>query len=72
VAVLRAGWLELLTSAGPDEEILGLARQAGPWGTVAANAPLTRPLGRCCLDDDYRSGSQFADRIPPVLTPQRC
>ena len=22
------------------------------WGTVAINAPLTRPRGRCCLDDD--------------------
>jgi predicted nuclease with RNAse H fold len=54
VAVLRAGRLELLTSAGPDEEILALARLAGRWGTVAINAPLTRPLGRCCLDDDCR------------------
>src|SRR3954447_21799664 len=52
VAVLRAGRLELLTSAGPDEEILDLARLAGRWGTVAINAPLTRPMGRCCLDDD--------------------
>ena len=25
---------------------------AGPGGTVAVNAPLTRPRGRCCLDDD--------------------
>jgi hypothetical protein len=54
VAVLRAGRLELLTSAGDDEEILALARLAGRWGTVAINAPLTRPLGRCCLDDDCR------------------
>src|SRR5262245_53857796 len=52
VAVLRAGRLELLTTAGEDEEILALARLAGRWGTVAINAPLTRPLGRCCLDDD--------------------
>lgn len=52
VAILRAGRLELLTSVGSDEEILELARQAGRWGTVAVNAPLTRPLGRCCLDDD--------------------
>jgi predicted nuclease with RNAse H fold len=52
VAILRAGRLEILTSAGPDEEILELARRAGRWGTVAINAPLTRPLGRCCLDDD--------------------
>ena len=52
VAVLRSGRLDLLTAAGSDEEILGLARLAGRWGTVAINAPLTRPLGRCCLDDD--------------------
>ena len=54
VAVLRSGRLELLTSVGSDEEILELARLAGRWGTVAINAPLTRPLGRCCLDDDCR------------------
>ncbi|MFO0958280.1 MAG: DUF429 domain-containing protein [Isosphaeraceae bacterium] len=54
VAILRSGRLELLTRAGTDEEILGLARMAGRWGTVAINAPLTRPLGRCCLDDDCR------------------
>src|SRR3954452_10640664 len=41
VAVLRSGRLELLTSAGSDEEILELARLAGRWGTVAINAPLT-------------------------------
>jgi predicted nuclease with RNAse H fold len=52
VAILRAGRLELLTSAGDDAEILDLARKAGRYGTVAINAPLTRPLGRCCLDDD--------------------
>ena len=54
VAVLRSGRLELLTKAGDDDEILDLARLAGRWGTVAVNAPLTRPLGRCCLDDDCR------------------
>jgi predicted nuclease with RNAse H fold len=52
VAILRGGRLELLTSAGSDEEILALAQKAGRWGTVAINAPLTRPLGRCCLDDE--------------------
>jgi predicted nuclease with RNAse H fold len=52
VAVLRRGRLEQLTSAGDDEQILDFARYAGRWGTVAINAPLTRPLGRCCLDDD--------------------
>src|SRR4051812_4761433 len=52
VAILRGGRLEHLTSAGDDAEILTLAKLAGRWGTVAINAPLTRPLGRCCLDDD--------------------
>lgn len=54
VAVMRGGRLELLTSAGADEEILRLAALAGRRGTVAVNAPLTRPLGRCCLDDACR------------------
>ena len=54
VAVLRSGRLELLTTAGDDAEILAYARLAGRWGTVAVNAPLTRPLGRCCLEDDCR------------------
>jgi predicted nuclease with RNAse H fold len=52
VALLRDGRLELLTSAGRDGEILALAALAGGQGTVAINAPLTRPRGRCCLDDD--------------------
>lgn len=52
IAVLRGGRLEQLTSAGTDAEILALAALAGPDGTVAVNAPLTRPRGRCCLDDD--------------------
>ena len=52
VAVLREGRLTLLTTAHLDAEILALAALAGPLGTVAINAPLTRPLGRCCLDDD--------------------
>jgi predicted nuclease with RNAse H fold len=54
IAILRGGRLELLTSAADDAEILSFARAAGRWGTVAINAPLTRPLGRCCLDDDCR------------------
>jgi uncharacterized protein len=52
VAIVRDGRLERLTSAGSDEEILAMALMAGPGGTVAVNAPLTRPRGRCCLDDD--------------------
>ncbi|MBV9544686.1 MAG: DUF429 domain-containing protein, partial [Chloroflexi bacterium] len=43
---------ELLTSAGDDDEILAVVALAGRNATVAINAPLTRPLGRCCLDDD--------------------
>jgi uncharacterized protein len=54
VAILRAGRLEQLTGVSTDAEILALAKLAGRWGTVAINAPLTRPLGRCCLDDDCR------------------
>ena len=52
VAVLRDSRLELLTSAGTDDEILALAALAGPRGAVAINAPLGLPRGRCCLDDD--------------------
>lgn len=52
VAILRAGRLDLLARAGGDEEVMAFARMAGRRGTVAINAPLTRPLGRCCLDDD--------------------
>jgi predicted nuclease with RNAse H fold len=52
IAILREGRLECLTSAGPDAEILALATRADPHATLAINAPLTRPLGRCCLDDD--------------------
>src|SRR5579883_2459936 len=52
IAVLREGALETLTSAGTDGEILSLVKAAGAGATVAVNAPLTRPLGRCCLDDD--------------------
>lgn len=52
VAILRDGHLECLVAAGDDEEILALAALAGPHGTVAINAPLTLPRGRCCLDDD--------------------
>lgn len=52
VAVMRDGRLELLVSAGTDDEVLRLAALAGRRGTIAINAPLTRPAGRCCLDDD--------------------
>lgn len=52
VAVLRGGRLELLTTADDDAAILALAALAGEGGTVAINAPLTLPQGRCCLDDD--------------------
>jgi predicted nuclease with RNAse H fold len=52
VAILRGGRLELLTSVSDDGQVVELAQLAGRRGTVAVNAPLTRPLGRCCLDDD--------------------
>jgi predicted nuclease with RNAse H fold len=52
VAVLRDGRLELLTSVGTDAEILATAALGGPEAMIAINAPLTRPRGRCCLDDD--------------------
>lgn len=52
VAVLRDGRLEALAVAFSDAEVLRFAAMAGPGGVVAINAPLTRPLGRCCLDDD--------------------
>jgi predicted nuclease with RNAse H fold len=51
VAVVRDGRLESLAAARTDDEIVGLAARAGRRGTIAINAPLTRPLGRCCLDD---------------------
>lgn len=54
IAILRAGYLEQLQAAGGDQEILSLAALAAPGGTVAINAPLTLPRGRCCLDDDCR------------------
>ena len=54
VAVLRAGRLESLATLYEDPAILAAAAGAGRWGTIAINAPLTRPLGRCCLDDDCR------------------
>ena len=54
VAVLRDGRLEMLTSVGSDDEIVGLAQALGPRTVLAVNAPLTLPRGRCCLDDDCR------------------
>jgi predicted nuclease with RNAse H fold len=52
IALLRAGRLELLEKAASDADILAFAHLAGPQALVAINAPLTRPRGRCCLDDD--------------------
>jgi predicted nuclease with RNAse H fold len=54
VAVLRAGRLERLGSVSTDGGVLEAAAPAGRGGVVAINAPLTLPLGRCCLDDDCR------------------
>ena len=52
IALLRHGRLELLSRAGGDDEILAFVAMAGPQPTLAINAPLTRPSGRCCLHDD--------------------
>jgi uncharacterized protein len=52
VAVLRGGHLELLTTAGSDDEVMAAVALAGENGTVAVNAPLSLPRGRCCLEDD--------------------
>ena len=55
VAVLRAGQLERLDSVSTDEDILAVAALvARDGGAVAINAPLSLPLGRCCLDDECR------------------
>lgn len=54
VAVLRDGRLEMLTSLGPDAEIIDLARSLGPRTVLSVNAPLSLPRGRCCMDDDCR------------------
>jgi uncharacterized protein len=54
IALLVDGRLELLTSASTDADILALAARAGPESVIAINAPLTRPRGRCCLEDDCR------------------
>lgn len=52
VAILRGGRLIHLGTAGTDAEVFAAALRAGRRGVVAINAPLTRPRGRCCLDDD--------------------
>jgi hypothetical protein len=52
VAVMRAGRLVRLTTLGSDVEVVRFVLRHGRRATVAINAPLTRPLGRCCLDDD--------------------
>ena len=53
--MLRAGRLERLDSVSTDEDILAVAALAAPsGGALAINAPLTLPLGRCCLDDECR------------------
>jgi predicted nuclease with RNAse H fold len=52
VAILRDARLDVLTTVAADAEILAHCRRAGRRGTIAINAPLTRPRGRCCLDDE--------------------
>ena len=51
VAVLRDGRLDRLAAVSTDEEDFCGAALAGRRGTIAINAPLTRPAGRCCWDD---------------------
>ena len=52
LAVLRDGRLQRLGACWTDREIVDAVRRAGRRAVVAINAPLTRPLGRCCLDDE--------------------
>src|SRR4051812_38885442 len=52
VAILRDGRLMRLYTAWDDVEIVRAVMRPGRRATVAINAPLTRPLGRCCLDDE--------------------
>jgi predicted nuclease with RNAse H fold len=52
IAVLRGGRLVRMGLASTDAEILAAAAAAGRRPAVAINAPLSWPLGRCCLDDD--------------------
>jgi predicted nuclease with RNAse H fold len=51
-AVLRDGRLSRLEGLSTEVEIIRAVRKAGRRAVVAINAPLTRPAGRCCLDDD--------------------
>lgn len=53
-AVLRDGRLVRLTTLGSDVEVVRFILRHGRRAVVAINAPLTRPKGRCCLDDDCR------------------
>lgn len=51
-AVLRDGRLVRLVTLGSDIEVVRFILSYGRRATVAINAPLTRPRGRCCLEDD--------------------
>lgn len=52
LALVRDGRLEQLHSAASDDEILAFVALAGPTATIAIDAPLSLPRGRCCLDND--------------------
>ncbi len=54
VAILHGRRLVVLERALGDEEVLGWVGAVGPRGKLAINGSLTRPCGRCCLDDDCR------------------
>ena len=51
-AVIRSGRLVRVTTLGDDVEVVRFVLRQGRKACVAINAPLTRPSGRCCLDDD--------------------
>ncbi|MDP8922814.1 MAG: DUF429 domain-containing protein [Chloroflexota bacterium] len=54
VAILDGDRLVHLGSLDTDATILALAATLPPDAAIAINAPLTLPLGRCCLDDACR------------------
>ena len=54
IAVLCGVRLVEVTSLDTDAAILALAATLPHDAAIGINAPLTLPLGRCCLDDDCR------------------
>lgn len=54
IALIEDDHLVQLRSLDTDAAILALAATLPPNLAIAVNAPLTLPLGRCCLDDACR------------------